>query len=178
MRFAVVKVILLSCIFPNTVLGLDLGAYEAKCASIGFKPKTPAFGECVLELRSRDSGTSRFSSNDVGDGSSEHLTCRRYGFVTGTTDYAQCRMQIDLAKSQAMEQRRQYEDQLAAQERAKDRARGEAALLLGLGMMAGQQRPPPRFSNVEPVPPINRIYNLPGGRFMTCNTVGMVTNCQ
>lgn len=176
MLISIKKVILLPLLCGMNVFALDLTAYESQCADIGFKRKTPAFGECVLELKSREST----SANNQGDGSADHSTCARYGFRAGTNEYAQCRMQIDLAKSQAQEQQRQYERQVSEQQKAKDRAKGEAALLMGLGMMAGggqRQSSGNSFNNIEP-PPINRIYNLPGGKFMTCNTMGQVTNCQ
>lgn len=32
----------------------DLSSYEKTCSEIGFKPKTPDYGDCVLELRSRE----------------------------------------------------------------------------------------------------------------------------
>jgi hypothetical protein len=181
MRAAINQVIFLLFLSSTHVLALDLTAYESQCAEIGFKRKTVAFGECVLELKSRESTTARASANSQGDGSADHSTCVRYGFGVGTTEYAQCRMQIDLAKSQAQEQQRQYERQVAEQQKAKDRAKGEAAFLMGLSMMAGGgQRQPGgnSFNNIPPPPAINQIYNLPGGKFMTCNTMGRVTNCQ
>jgi hypothetical protein len=176
MRLTTFKMIFLTLVSSTAALGMDLGKYEEQCADIGFKKKTQAFGECVLELKSRGESA---AVNNQGNGAVDHATCIRYGFRTSTSEYAQCRMQIDLARSQAQEQQAQYERQFAEQQRAKERARGEAALLLGLGMMAGQPRAPVMngFNNFTP-PPINRIYNLPGGKFMTCNTVGMVTNCQ
>ena len=115
-----------------------------------------------------------------GDGSTDDILCKKYGFKLQTNGYAQCRMQIELAKSQAQEQQRQYESQVAEQEKARERAKGEALLMLGLGMMSGgSQRPSSRsqFNTIEP-PQMDRIYNLPGGKFMRCSTLGMVTNCQ
>lgn len=128
MRAAINKVILLLFFGCTNALALDLTAYESQCSEIGFKRKTPAFGECVLELKSRESGSERVSANSQGDGSAEHSTCARYGFRAGSTEYAQCRMQIDLAKSQAQEQQRQYERQAASRQEEKNRAKGEAAL--------------------------------------------------
>jgi hypothetical protein len=114
-----------------------------------------------------------------GDGSPDDLLCKKYGFKLQTSGYAQCRMQIELAKSQAQEQQRQYQAQVAEQEKARERAKGEALLMLGLGMMAGGgQRPSSsNFTTIQP-PQMDRIYNLPGGKFMRCSTLGMVTNCQ
>ena len=161
---------------------LDLSKYENMCTDIGFKRKTPAFGECVLELRARDAvekpNPVANNNNNVGDQSPDHATCTRYGFTADTTDYAQCRMQIDLARKQAVEQQRQYEEQLAAQKKAKDRARGEAALLMGLGMMSGQVPAAGFNSNSLTPPPSMRVYNLPGGKSMTCSTMGAFTNCN
>lgn len=158
----------------------DLSKYEALCTDIGFTKKTPSFGECVLELRSRDRNKNSAppTSNNIVDQTPDHLTCARYGFIAGTTDYSQCRMQIDMARREALEQQRQYEEQLAEQKRAKEKARGEAMLMLGLGMMSGQ-KPNSGFNNNTITPPQPmRIYNLPGGRSMTCTTMGAFTNCN
>jgi len=183
MRTSTYKIIFICLVWCQSALAADLSAYENQCSEIGFKKKTPAFGECVLELHSRGGATQKVTSSSAsstGDGSSDHLTCDKYGFRVGTTEYAQCRMQIDLARNQAQAQQRQYEEQIAAQQKAKDKAKGEAALLLGLGMMAGggQRQPINNNFNALQPPPMDRIYNLPGGKFMRCNTMGMVTNCN
>jgi hypothetical protein len=149
---------------------IDTRSEEAKCADIGFTKGTEAFGSCVLELIER--------TNSKVDSSEDHSTCARYGFRQGTTEYSQCRMQIDLAKSQALEQQRNYDRQVAEQKKARDRAKGEAALLMGLGMMAGQSPSGYGNSALIQAPPSTRTYSLPGGRFMTCNTIGTNTNCQ
>lgn len=181
MRSTVVKVAFSAFSLSQAVFALDLSAYENQCADIGFKRKTPPFGECVLELRARGATIARSPANAAsqGDGTPDHSTCSRYGFNAGTTEYAQCRMQIDVARSQAQDQQRQYEAQVAEQQKAKEKAKGEALLMLGLGMMAGGgQRPSSsNFNTIQP-PQMDRIYNLPGGKFMRCSTLGMVTNCQ
>jgi hypothetical protein len=182
MRSTVVKVAFIAFSLSQAVFALDLSAYENQCADIGFKRKTQPFGECVLELRARGGTSARSPVNAVsqGDGTPDHSTCSRYGFNAGTTEYAQCRMQIDVARSQAEEQQRQYESQVAEQNKAKEKAKGEALLMLGLGMMAGggqRQTNNSNFNIIQP-PQMDRIYNLPGGKFMRCSTMGMVTNCQ
>jgi hypothetical protein len=183
MRSSTYKIIFICLIWCHCAYAADLSAYENQCAEIGFKRKTPAFGDCVLELHSRGSPapkTQNSNANLSGDGSPDHATCSKYGFRVGTTEYAQCRMQIDLARNQAQEQQRQYEEQIAAQQKAKDKAKGEAALLLGLGMMAGGGQRQPIYNNFNALQPpqMDRIYNLPGGKFMRCSTMGMVTNCN
>lgn len=167
----------------NSIQPESIESSKSTCIDLGFKTGTEAFGGCVLELSSRKNSSqgkiaTQFNS---GDGTADHNTCSKYGFSVNTTEYAQCRMQIDLAKSQAQEQQRQYERQIADQQRAKDRAKGEAALMMGLGMLAnGGQRQPINSNQtiLEPPPQMNRIYNLPGGKSMTCSTFGMVTNCN
>lgn len=182
MRSTVVKVAFTAISLSRSVFALDLAAYETQCADIGFKRKTQPFGECVLELRERGAASSRSSINAVskGDGTPGHSTCSRYGFNAGTTEYSQCRMQIDLARSQAQEQQRQYETQIAEQQKAKENAQNDALIMWGLSMMAGGGQKPANTSNFNTIerPQMDRIYNLPGGKFMRCNTQGMVTNCQ
>jgi len=39
---------------PLVIFANDLASYENTCKEIGFKPKTPDYGDCVLELRKRD----------------------------------------------------------------------------------------------------------------------------
>lgn len=193
MRTSTYQIVAILIMLGGQAIALDLSKYEKTCSEIGFKSKTPAFGECVLELHGRESKSNsqpaqvvqpaqpkaNQNSNSQGDGTPDHATCARYGFQVGTTEYSQCRMQIDTARNQALQQQRQYEEQLASQARAKEKAQGEAMFLLGMGMLAGSG---PKRSSVDNTyiqpPPQDRIYNLPGGKFMRCSTLGMVTNCQ
>ena len=68
----------------------DLSAFQQICAEIGFKKKTVAFGECVLELhrRERDAGA-KAPSKAVPERprslSQEETQCESYGFQYGTT---------------------------------------------------------------------------------------------
>ena len=184
MRSSTYQIVATLLMLGSQAMALDLSNYENTCADIGFKKKTPAFGECVLELHSREGKTSPVKQKQAqtaitqGDGTPDHATCAKYGFQAGTTEYSQCRMQIDTARKQAEEQERQYQDQLAAQARAKEEAQGEALFLLGMGMLSGAQ--PNRRSNNFPLiqpPRRNHTYTLPNGRIMTCNTNGSFTNC-
>ena len=191
MRTSTYQIVAILTMLGGQAIALDLTKHQQTCSEIGFKPKTPAFGECVLELHGRDSKTNSSKpaqanstqtvtpqQNARGDGTPDHATCAKYGFQAGTTEYSQCRMQIDTARKQAEEQERQYQDQLAAQARAKEEAQGEALFLLGMGMLSGAQ--PNRRSNNFPLiqpPRRNHTYTLPNGRIMTCNTNGSFTNC-
>ena len=191
MRFTAYKIAVILIMLGGQAVALDLTKHEQTCSEIGFKPKTPAFGECVLELHGRESKTISSKpaqenptqsvtsqQNARGDGTPDHATCSKYGFQAGTTEYAQCRMQIDTARKQAEEQERQSQDQLAAQARAKQKAQGEAIFLLGMGMLSGAQpnTQSENFPSIQP-PRRNHTYTLPNGRMMTCNTTGSFTNC-
>ena len=168
----------------SQAMALDLTNYENTCTEIGFKKKTPAFGECVLELHSREVKTAPVKQKQAqtaisqGDGTPDHATCAKYGFQAGTTEYSQCRMQIDTARKQAEEQERQYQDQLSAQARAKEKAQGEAIFLLGMGLLSGA-KPNAQSNNLPFIQPPkrNHTYTLPNGKMMTCNTNGSFTNC-
>ena len=194
MRTSTYQIVAILMIFGGQAIAFDLTKHEQTCSEIGFKPKTPAFGECVLELHGRDSKTNsskpaqvnstqtvtpQQNTNARGDGTPDHATCTKYGFQAGTTEYAQCRMQIDTARTQARQQQNEYEQQLAAQKKAQEEAQGEALFLLGMGMLSGSAPKHSNFNNsiIQPPQP-DRIYNLPGGKFMRCSTMGMVTNCN
>ena len=187
MRTPVNKIIFLLSVYMIEANALDLTNYESTCSEIGFKRKTPAFGECVLELHDRESkksSSSQKTSKPVsasvtqGDGTPDHATCAKYGFQANTNEYAQCRMQIDTARKQAEEQERQYQEQVAAQARAKEKAQGEALFLFGMGLLSGAQ-PNAQSSNLPFIqPPRTRhTYTLPNGTMMTCTTKGGFTNC-
>jgi hypothetical protein len=137
----------------------DLDSYGAECKEIGFKPKTPAYGECVLELRKRDMAsintTTQSSTPTVkaqGDGSSGDATCQKYGFSPKTDGYSQCRLQIDNAarqfeaqqrqyeaqQAQYLEQRRSYDQQVAEQQAEKEKRKNLKLMELGFRMLGGQ----------------------------------------
>ena len=107
-----------------------------------------------------------------GDGSRDDQTCQGFGFTTNTSDYRECRQQIENAKQTARREAIEYQNRIAEQER-KDRSFMEGLALLSLA--AGVIAPPPP---VYSPPSSTQIYTLPGGRSMTCNTMGNYTNCN
>jgi len=122
-----------------------------------------------------------------GDGSADDFVCKKYGFRPNTQAYANCRLQIDVAKREMQQQQAQYMAQQqqfeAAQEAARKRRQSDFLLGMGLRMMGGQS---PTGAYVDqsvgapmyqPPPPSTRTYSFPNGRMMTCTTNGSVTNC-
>ena len=136
LRINVMKLIfLVLALFTFHAHAGALDEYKSACEMIGFKPATPDFGDCVLELRRKDKdkpppvviqkkapvvakeqevGVEDIEdwSQVVGDGSQEDGVCQKYGFKVGKPDYKQCRLNLDIAKREAEAQDRIYQQQL------------------------------------------------------------------
>jgi hypothetical protein len=163
MRSPIIKItflfILLSA-FGLCAAGLD--EHETTCSELGFKKKTQAYGECVLELDRRETAERsqaiqqkqqqiQMQAQQKGDGTKEHQMCFRFGFIAGTPAYSDCRLKIDIAKREQaqrqaaydIEQQRyqeelsRYEAQLAEHAREKERQKGWALLRFGAALSGG-----------------------------------------
>ena len=190
---------------------VGLAEHEAMCADLGFKKRTPAYGECVLELDRRASTEKgkavqqvRQQEQQRGDGTSEHQTCNRFGFVVGTPPYADCRLKIDIAKQDQerkqadyeAEQRRyeaeqrRYDERVAAYEREKEKRASLALMRFGFALMGGTSpNASENFANagreslgMAPVPPTrpqfqNFSITDPSGRRTNCTVLGNNINC-
>jgi len=108
----------------------------------------------------------------------DHATCVRIGFSPNSSDYVACRTQIEIAKKQAQEEQRVNQLRLAETQRQIAQERKEEALIRGLSALAGFGSFSSSNSSAANAPPPIHIYNLPGGRTMTCNTFGVFTNCN
>jgi hypothetical protein len=116
-----------------------------------------------------------------GDGSSDDLTCKSFGFKPQTSGYSDCRLKLEVASRQARqqqaqydeqkrqydEQKRQHDAQLAEQKRQRQVGAGLALMQMGSGLLA-----PP-----APPPPASQTIVTPSGRIVNCHTTGTVTNC-
>jgi len=159
---AVVSTWLMATVFTASAVGLE--EYEATCSQLGFKKRTPAYGECVLELDSRAT-LSKEKAKTIeqpkqqqatvrpppGDGTPDHLTCSQFGFTVGTPQYSDCRLKISIAKqeqaqrhlayeaeqSRYQEEQRRYDQKVAAYEREKERQKSLALIKFGLSLMGG-----------------------------------------
>lgn len=107
----------------------DTKTEEATCKDIGFRPKTIAYADCVMELLSRkDGGTQdappgsrQAPASTTNRGSSAAVkpelvslnpheqACNGYGFKRETTAFANCLMELDRAKAQAEYAQQQYQ---------------------------------------------------------------------
>jgi hypothetical protein len=166
-------------ILTGGVFAADLSAFQATCQDIGFKPKTPAFGECVLELMDRAGGSQAATTSTPTDAHSQ--TCVKYGFTNGTTAFSDCRMKLDMAAAESAQAQKKYEKEKAAYDEKVTYARSMRQIEAGLRMMGGQS-PVEAWSSVgtgAPIRPsaINQTIIAPGGRIINCSTTGSITNC-
>jgi hypothetical protein len=197
MRATVIQITsLLLFLVTSISFASDLTKFEKTCSEIGFKKKTTSYGDCVIELFDRENTQQKVSAQEEqnrneaeakkraaelaakGDGSSEHQLCFRYGFIPGSTNYAECRQRIDAAKAEARaaEARyeadlRRYEEQLARAERQRDSDRNTRLMEMGLGMMSGGGRSSSSTSNIGPAPTpplLTQRIRLPDGQIINC----------
>lgn len=118
-------------------------------------------------------------------------TCSNYGFKKGTPAFAECKIRIDLARREMLQQQEfyeqqmmQYQQQVAAQEAEKNSRQSAYMTELGLRMMGGQAPLDAAVSvgtgapiTQPQMPSTTRLYTLPNGRSMTCTSSGNVVNC-
>lgn len=203
MRTSIVKVVLLTCFLLTCGYSVaGLAEHEATCSELGFKKKTQAYGECVLELDQRESAgriqsikQSQQQAQQKGDGTNEHQMCVKFGFTVGSAPYSDCRLKIDIAKREQaqrqaayeieqqryQEEQRRYEAQVAEYERQKEKQKGEAMMRFGLALMGGTSPyASENFANaarqslgMAPTPPTRpQIQN-----FTITSPAGRMTNC-
>jgi hypothetical protein len=211
MRTSVVKVILFFLSFISLgIMSQTISEYEKICASIGFKKGTAAYGDCVLELDLRNKSKKNESinkstvnvietvkTNQLGDGTPEHQACVGFGFNVGSSQYADCRLQIDIAKRnnevnlrRYQDEQRVYESQLKEYNRKKEQEKSEAMLKFGLALMGGTSPyASQNFANAgrqslgmpptAPERPQNQTFTIVNnkGKIANCNIYGNVINC-
>lgn len=151
MRTSIVKIgLAFLCFFSAACFGADFSEYEKTCLDLGFKKRTPAYGECVLELDKRATADQKLAERQRmeqqrlaqeqqqreqaqeqqraaarGDGTPDHQTCAGFGFTAGTTPYAECRMKISIVKRE--EEARQQNERVAAEQAVRLAAEQRAA---------------------------------------------------
>lgn len=125
----------------------------------------------------------------VTEADPDALTCERYGYERGKPGFADCMMQLDMARK-ALEQadaqyardKALYQEQLAAAEKERKRQLGLRQLEMGLGLLAGggvrQQGSTPSAPLAPPPPPTTRTIRLPNGNQVVCQTIGSYTSCR
>lgn len=172
--------------------GIDTAHEEGVCGELGFVKGTQKFGACVIELYGRrdQARQANPAPRRKGDGSRDDRTCQSYGYSPSTAGYSDCRMRIDTARREAAaaqaryaQEKKLYDEQLAAIERQKRKDRGMRQLELGLCMLAGgcgssSSSSQYQYTPSPPPPPSNFNLFLSNGRSVTCMHNHNVIDCR
>jgi hypothetical protein len=193
-------------VFSSYSSALDLSSFEKTCSELGFKKKTQLFGECVLELNQREKNSIAKKNNDLNkigtDNNTKISSCESFGFQRGTSQYAQCQMQIEIAKNELLqkqkqfefekskfeEKQRDYDEKLLSFEQEKERREGIAWLQLGAALFSnGNTREylinsARQTIGLPPIPPTapesqNFTVTNPFGKMMTCSVTQSTIDC-
>ena len=184
---------------------------EALCNSLGFYKNSTTYAGCrerfyaktiegntSTELNSQSQKRNNITSRELyGDGSPEHDACEKFGFLFGTSQYADCRLKIEVSQNELkLNQARfdaemqQYQDQIARYEKEKQRKQGDAITKFGLSLMGGKSpyfvenlanaaRESYGLPPVAPVAPRSQNFTItgPSGRLTNCEMTGNNINC-
>jgi hypothetical protein len=177
-----------------------LGDAKNTCADLGFTQKTPAYGECVLEINRRQKKLASANS----DTSPDSNACKKFGFTPGTEAYSNCRLQMEFARTQAKQKQaeyalaqkryeqeiRDYNVRIAEYEQAKRRQQSDAMVRFGLSLMGGTSpHASENFANagraslglppVRPAAPQTHSFIITNteGQISNCSIVGNLINC-
>ena len=150
--------ILAICLFtltPNLVSADSFEIYESTCKEIGFKPKTPDYGDCVLELKRRDGGyvapstkrqnQTKSPKQTSNSETSTHQTPNNQQYEAQANEYFRQQQNLydmQMAKYQREEaeyirQKSEYDAQVAKQEAAAEKRKNLKLIELGLRAMSG-----------------------------------------
>ena len=184
------KILAILLLFP-ILAQADLSEYKRTCKDIGYKPKTEDFGSCVLKLKKKYeqiTNTNRANTNRANTASNnteyEELANKHFAAIQRQNDMLERQYQNQLRMHEIRQQ------QIAAEETRRRKAKGLKQLELGLRILSGQSigNASREMSGLQPLPEPNRPnyqpferyqINLPNGSFMTCNynTTFKKANC-
>lgn len=117
--------------------------------------------------------------------------CSRFGFINGTSEHSNCILQLELAEKKSLEDQERFAAEKAAYDRKvleiekeSERRKSLRQIELGLRLLGGQN-PVDAVNSVgtgapiapRPPGPVTHNINLPNGGFVSCTTVGRVTDC-
>jgi hypothetical protein len=147
MRPAFFEIVLANLlVLSATCFGADISGYEKTCLDLGFKQRSPAYGECVLELEKRGSAGEKLAErqrmeqqqqqnrqraaeiNQRGDGTPDHQTCYKFGLIPSTPQYSDCRLKLTIAKREADQRQAAFESERRRYE--EEKMRNDAQLKL------------------------------------------------
>lgn len=169
----------------------SLGEFKKECADLGFKSKTPAFGNCVLELRR---GGVANSSQEAQKASPTQITVQAKStanyeeeateFYRRKEEEYQRRNNEEYARRVAEYERQKadYDARVAEAESEKERQKGLKLLELGLRMSAGQSIGDASIATagmapLRPLMPNNNSFR-PSENYRITTPSGGLINCR
>ena len=140
-------------LITSSLVANDFLSYESTCKEIGFKPKTPDYGDCVLELRKRDLNKREVKPRSVSpkgsipqenNYSSPKVTSNQY--EAEANDFFRQQQvlydkQMELYQAQQAEyarQKNEHDAMVAAAAEKERKEKGMRQLEMGLRMLAGE----------------------------------------
>ena len=174
----------------NLVYADEFEQYGNTCKEIGFKPKTPDYGDCVLELRKRDLNKAQKQKSNSG-GSNKDYEARAAKYFQQQEEQYQRQIEADNInasnqQAQYERQKAEYDQQKAAYDkrvaeiaREKERQKGLKLLELGLRMSSGQsiQDAAMATAGMMPLPPTAPRGLQRHENFRVTNGQGDFANC-
>ncbi len=153
--------------------------YSNTCKEIGFKPKTPDYGDCVLELRKRDlnNGQKQQKSNS---GSSTKQQSNQQQYEMQANEYFQQQQALyDQQMALYQRQKSDYEAQQIALQKEKEKQRWLKLSEFGFRLGAGQSATDAAMATAgmqplpRPIPPnmqLDQYYRIttPNGGSVNC----------
>ena len=101
-----IKILMLLALFNlNLAFADEFEQYGNTCKEIGFKPKTPDYGDCVLELRKRDLNKAQKQKSNSG-GSKKDYEARAAQYFQQLEE--QYQRQIEADNTNASRQQAEY----------------------------------------------------------------------
>jgi len=232
MRTSIIQVAVATLLCSGLAISADLSEYEKICRELGFKNRTPAYGECVLELDRRSTDQQKQAERTRveqqrqaqelqqrqseqkrqeeerqrttaiaarGDGTPDHQSCQKYGFIYGTAPYSECRQKIDLVRQESAQKQSAYESenyryqqQVADAQKEKEKKQNDKLFEFSMRLLGGSS---PNFGQavgnaatgtmgITPIAPPRQptIENFtirgPSGAVMRCTYVNNIMDCR
>ena len=182
----------------NLVYADEFEQYGNTCKEIGFKPKTPDYGDCVLELRKRDLNKAQKQKSNSGGSNKDHEARAAKDYEARAAKYfqqqeEQNQRQIEAYNINASRQQAEYERQkaeydqqkaaydtrVAEIEREKERRKGWKLIELGSRIASGQsvQDAAMATAGMMPLPPTAPRGLQRHENFRVTNGQGDFANC-
>ena len=181
-----------------TILANNLESYKETCQAIGFKPKTENFGSCVLKLKRKADAkqtqtqtTNSQQNQNIQNNQQLEMQSIQQAQEAANAHFAEIQRQNAEAQRRYQAELASYRRELAAAEKARERARKDAAsdamIELGLGIASGKydsrvnsyRAPTIQAPAPPPLNPYSRYrMNFPDNSYIDCTYNSQTRNAN